>query len=108
MPNPYDVALRKRAVMAYERGAGSYAQLAALFEVDHRTLERWVARWRTARSVEPRPRGRLAFADRSEGAAGPRPRGAGGTVKFSGSVADLADEERHAELPRISLSPRDH
>ena len=56
MPNPYSVALRKRAVMAYERGAGSYAQLAALFEVDHRTLERWVARWRTARSVEPQPR----------------------------------------------------
>ena len=39
-----------------ERGAGAYAQLAALFEVDHRTLERWVARWRTARSVEPQPR----------------------------------------------------
>ena len=57
MPNPYDVALRKRAVMAYERGDGSYVQLAALFAVDHRTLERWVARWRTARSVEPRPRG---------------------------------------------------
>ena len=108
MPNPYSVALRKRSVMAYERGAGSYAQLAALFEVDHRTLERWVARWRTARSVEPRPCGRLAFVDRSEGAAGPRPRGAGGTVKFSGRVADLADEERHAELPRIPLSPRDH
>lgn len=57
MPNPYDVALRTRAVMAYERGEGSYAQLAALFDVDHRTLERWVARWRTARSVEPRPPG---------------------------------------------------
>ena len=41
------MALRKRAVRAYERGAGSYAQLAALFEVDHRTLERWVARWRS-------------------------------------------------------------
>ena len=32
----------------------------------------------------------------------------GGTVKFSGSVADLADETRHAELPWISTSPRDH
>ena len=31
-----------------------------------------------------------------------------GTVKFSGSVADLADEERPAELPWISISPRDH
>ena len=57
MPNPYDVALRKRAVMAYERGQGSYAHLAALFDVDHRTLERWVARWRIAHSVDPRPRG---------------------------------------------------
>ena len=57
MPNPYDVALRTRAVMAYERGEGSYAQLAALFDVDHHTLERWVARWRVARSIEPRPRG---------------------------------------------------
>ena len=28
-----------------------------------------------------------------------------GTVKFSGSVADLVDETRHAELPRIPLSP---
>ena len=30
------------------------------------------------------------------------------TVKFSGSVADLADERRHAKLPRIPLSTRDH
>ena len=57
IPIPYDVALRKRAVMAYERGEGSHAQLAALFEVAPRTLERWVERWRTACSVEPRPRG---------------------------------------------------
>jgi len=57
MPNPYDVALRERAVTAYERGEGSYAQVAALFDVDHRTLERWVARWRDTRSVAPQPRG---------------------------------------------------
>ena len=31
-----------------------------------------------------------------------------GTVKFSGSVADLVNETRHAKLPRIPLSPRDH
>ena len=30
----------------------------------------------------------------------------GGTVKFSGSVADLADETRHAELPWISIPTR--
>jgi ABC-type antimicrobial peptide transport system permease subunit len=38
--NPYDVALRGRAVQAYEGGESSYADLAALFNVDHRTLER--------------------------------------------------------------------
>jgi transposase-like protein len=43
--------------MAYERGEGSYAQLADLFDLNPRTLERWVARWRVAYSVEPRPRG---------------------------------------------------
>lgn len=57
MANPYDVAFRERAVMAYTRGEGSYAQLAALFDIDHRTLERWVALWRDTRSVAPRPRG---------------------------------------------------
>jgi transposase len=57
MPNPYDVALRERAVLAYERGEGSYAHVAALFDLHHRTLERWVARWRVAESVAPLPRG---------------------------------------------------
>jgi len=57
MPNPYDVALRERAVAAYDRGEGTYAAVAALFLIDHRTLERWVARWRATRSVEPLPKG---------------------------------------------------
>jgi len=57
MPNPYDVALRERAVRAYERGEGSYDQLAALFHIDNRTLERWVARWRITGNVAPRPKG---------------------------------------------------
>jgi len=57
MPNAYDVGLRRRAVMAYERGEGSYAALSVLFDIHPRTLERWVARWRVAQSVEPRPRG---------------------------------------------------
>ena len=38
----------------------------------------------------------------------PSARAALGTVKFSESGPDLADEERHAELPRIPLSPRGH
>jgi len=57
MPNPYDVALRERAVAAYERGEGTYANVAAMFLVDHRTLERWVAQQRTTGSVAPRPKG---------------------------------------------------
>src|SRR5579862_3585114 len=57
MAKPYDRALRQRAVMAYERGEGSYLQVAALFDLNHRTLERWVARWRVSYSVEPRPPG---------------------------------------------------
>ena len=57
MPDPYVVALRERALQAFERGEGSYADLAALFTVDHRTPERRVARWRATRSFVPRPRG---------------------------------------------------
>ena len=57
MPNPYDVALRERAVKAYESGEGSYSQLAILFDLDMRTLERWVARWRATGTVAPKPRG---------------------------------------------------
>jgi transposase len=57
MPNPYDVALRERAVAAYESGEGSYAHLATLFDLDHRTVERWVARWRETGSVTPQPKG---------------------------------------------------
>lgn len=53
MPNPYDMALRERAVAAYERGEGAYAQLAALFDLDPRTLQRWVARWRATGSAAP-------------------------------------------------------
>ena len=57
MPNPYDVALRERAVAAYESGEGSYAHVAAVFDLDHRTVERWVARWRQTGSVAPQPKG---------------------------------------------------
>jgi transposase len=56
MPNPYALALRERAVAAYERGEGTYAQLARLFDLDSRTLERWIARWRTTGSVAPHPK----------------------------------------------------
>ena len=57
MAQPYDMALRERAVAAYERGDGTYAELATLFMLDPRTLERWVARLRATGSVAPRPKG---------------------------------------------------
>ena len=57
MPNPYDLALRERAVKAYEAGTGAYVDVAALFDVGHRRIERWVAQWRATGSVAPRPKG---------------------------------------------------
>ena len=57
MPKPYDVAFRGRAVAAYEAGEGGYIELAALFGIGYRTLERWVAQYRATDSVAPRPRG---------------------------------------------------
>lgn len=57
MASPYDVALRQRAVLAYERGEGSYADVATLLDVHG---ARWNAGWRggaVAESVEPAPRG---------------------------------------------------
>ena len=94
--------------MAYERGASSYAQLAALLQVQHRTLERWVARWRTARSVELRPPASLlAFVDRSECAVGPSPRGAGcyvGTTTQVGTGISGSPKVRvGAEIGRTCL-----
>lgn len=55
-PIRHHLAFRERAVTVYERGDGSYAQLAATFGVDHRPLGRWVARWRDTRSAIPQPK----------------------------------------------------
>jgi len=56
MPNPYDVALRERAVAAYEAGAGSYADVSAGLAIAQRTLERWVAKVRATGEVAPLPK----------------------------------------------------
>ncbi len=50
------MAFRERAIAAYERGEGAYATLAAFFDIDVRTLQRWVARWRTTGSAAPQPK----------------------------------------------------
>ena len=56
MPNPYPMALRTRAVAAYEAGEGGYVALAEQFGVGVNTLLRWVARARTG-DLAPRPKG---------------------------------------------------
>jgi transposase len=57
MTGPYDLRFRERAVRAYDQGDRSYVEVAAIFGIDHRTLERWVALFRQTGSVAPRPRG---------------------------------------------------
>ena len=57
MPNPYPVALRERAVRAYERGEGSYETLADELAVSVSSLLRWVQQVRASGDVTPRPRG---------------------------------------------------
>ena len=46
MPNPYPMALRTRAVAAYEAGEGGYVALAEQFGIGVNTLLRWVGRAR--------------------------------------------------------------
>jgi len=57
MAEPYDMVFRERAVRAYQSGEGGYHDLAALFGVGYRTLQRWVARARVTGSVAPAPKG---------------------------------------------------
>lgn len=51
---PYDATFRERAVKAYEQGDRSAAEVARIFGVAHRTLQRWIAQYRATGSVEPR------------------------------------------------------
>lgn len=51
---PYDATFRERAVMAYENGHRSAAEVATIFGVAHRTLQRWIAQYRATGSVAPR------------------------------------------------------
>lgn len=50
----YDATFRGRAVKAYEQGDRSAAEVAKIFGVAHRTLQRWIAQYRATGSVEPR------------------------------------------------------
>jgi transposase len=57
MPNPYDEALRRRVIDAYEAGEGTYDDLAAVFAVGARTIHRWVIQFRTDGTVAALPKG---------------------------------------------------
>ena len=51
---PYDAIFRERAVKAYESSDRSAAEVAKLFGIAHRTLQRWIAQRRATGSVAPR------------------------------------------------------
>jgi len=51
---PYDATFRERAVRAYEQGDRSAAEVAEIFGIAHRTLQRWIAQYRATGSVVPR------------------------------------------------------
>ena len=50
-----DVEFRERAVAAYTAGEGGYHDLARVFDIGYRTLQRWVAPERATGSVAPQP-----------------------------------------------------
>ena len=53
MANPYPIALRERAVRAYESSTETYRDVADRFEVHINTLVRWVQRARDLGDVAP-------------------------------------------------------
>jgi putative transposase len=57
MPAPYSDDLRQRVVRAYLDGHGTYAEIAARFEVGVASVDRWVSRFRRTASVSPDPMG---------------------------------------------------
>jgi transposase len=57
MSQAYELTFRERAVAAYHAGEGGYHDLARVFGIGYRTLQRWVAQKRATGSVAPRPNG---------------------------------------------------
>ena len=57
MPNPYPVALRERAVRAYEDSTDTYQVVAQRFAISVTTLLQWVQRARATGEIAPRPKG---------------------------------------------------
>jgi transposase len=57
MANPYPLALRERAVRAYETSTDTYREVADRFEIHFNTLVRWVQRGRDRGDLLPSARG---------------------------------------------------
>lgn len=57
MPAPASRDLRERVVDAYEAGEGSMRDLALAFQVNLKSVHRWIARKNTTGSVDPAPHG---------------------------------------------------
>ena len=57
MPNPYPVALRERAVRAYEDSTDTYQVVAARYAISVNALVRWVQLAGAAGEIAPRPKG---------------------------------------------------
>lgn len=49
--------IRKRALMAYQRGKGTQEEIATLFGVTARTLQRWCKQYERTGSTHPNARG---------------------------------------------------
>ena len=57
MSEPHSVELRRRVVEAYERGEGSYAAVAAKFQVGEASAKRWVWQFRDLGHLTPKKKG---------------------------------------------------
>jgi transposase len=55
MAPPISVEVRKRVVVAYREGKGTYAELADVFQVGEASVSRWLRRERETGSLEPKP-----------------------------------------------------
>lgn len=57
MSEPHPIELRKRAVESYERGEGSYPEIAERFCVGEASVKRWVWQFRRDGHLVPRKKG---------------------------------------------------
>ena len=61
---PYSIDLRERVVAAYEAGEGSLTVIGERFDIDRRTVFRWVHQRQQRGTLEPiKPRGRARMLD---------------------------------------------